>query len=354
MVEFTPTPPNKEGWARRPTMRDVAAVAGVSLSTVSRVVNGHGAVRADLAERVRNAVEMLGYRRDLTASTLRRADRASASVGLVLGDVSNPFFAAIHRGVEEVARSRGVLTFVGSSDEDPEREQELVHGFCGRRVDGLVLASVARDQSYLLRDLQAGMGIVFIDRPPEAIEADAVLIDNSGAAATAVDHLAESGHRRIAFLGDREQIFTARERRAGYREALARQLIPYDEELVRSGLDSSESSFQATQALLALAEPPTALLTGQNLITDGAVHALGAAGRRRDVAVVGIDDLTLADAVEPAITVVAQDPIGLGHAAADLLFARLDGETGPPRRVLMPTRLIVRGSGEITPAATAG
>ena len=174
-----------------------------------------------------------------------------------------------------------------------------------------------------------------------------MLIDNSGAAATAVDHLAESGHRRIAFLGDREQIFTARERRAGYREALARQLIPYDEELVRTGLDSSESSFQATEALLALAEPPTALLTGQNLITDGAVHALGAAGRRRDVAVVGIDDLTLADAVEPAITVVAQDPIGLGHAAADLLFARLDGETGPPRRVLMPTRLIVRGSGEI-------
>jgi LacI family transcriptional regulator len=343
------TTPNKEGWARRPTMHDVAAVAGVSLSTVSRVVNGQGAVRADLAERVRNAVEMLGYRRDLTASTLRRADRASASVGLVLGDVSNPFFAAIHRGVEEVARSRGVLTFVGSSDEDPEREQELVHGFCGRRVDGLVLASVARDQSYLLRDLQAGMGIVFIDRPPEAIEADAVLIDNSGAAATAVDHLAESGHRRIAFLGDREQIFTARERRAGYREALARRLIPYDEEVVRTGLDSSESSFRATEALLALAEPPTALLTSQNLITEGAVHALGAAGRRRDVAVVGLDDLTLADAVEPAITVVAQDPVGLGHAAADLLFARLDGETGPPRRVLMPTRLIVRGSGEITP-----
>jgi LacI family transcriptional regulator len=335
-------------------MHDVAAVAGVSLSTVSRVVNAQGGVREDLAERVRDAVDMLGYRRDLTASTLRRADRASASVGLVLGDVSNPFFAAIHRGVEEVARSRGVLTFAGSSDEDPERERELVHGFCGRRVDGLVLASVARDQSYLLRDLQAGMGVVFIDRPPEGIDADAVLIDNAGAASGAVDHLMKSGHRRLAFLGDREQIFTARERRRGYREALARHLVPFDESLVRTGLDSSEPAFKATQSLLGLDDPPTALLTSQNLITGGAVHALRAAGRQRDVAVVGIDDLTLADALEPAVTVVAQDPIGLGHTAADLLFARLDGETGPPKQVLMPTKLIVRGSGEIGPAMVTG
>ncbi len=332
-------------------MHDVAAVAGVSLSTVSRVVNGHGGVREDLAERVRDAVAVLGYRRDLTASNLRRADRASASVGLVLGDVSNPFFSAIHRGVEEVARSRGVLTFVGSSDEDPERERELVQGFCGRRVDGLVLASVARDQTYLLRDVHAGMAVVFIDRPPEAIEADTVLIDNAGAAAAAVDHLVGNGHTRIAFLGDREQIFTARERRAGYRDALARHLVRYDPDLVLGGLDSSESAFEATRSLLALDEPPTALLASQNLITSGAVRALQADARQHDVAVVGIDDLTLADAVEPAITVVAQDPIGLGHAAADLLFARLDGETGPAREVLMPTRLIVRGSGEIAPAA---
>ena len=333
-------------------MHDVAAVAGVSLSTVSRVVNGHGGVREDLAERVRDAVAVLGYRRDLTASNLRRADRASASVGLVLGDVSNPFFSAIHRGVEEVARSRGVLTFVGSSDEDPERERELVQGFCGRRVDGLVLASVARDQTYLLRDVQAGMAVVFIDRPPEAIEADTVLIDNAGAAAAAVDHLV--GNR-----GTPASPSWATASRSSPLASVApatatlsrRHLVRYDPDLVLGGLDSSESAFEATRSLLALDEPPTALLASQNLITSGAVRALQADARQHDVAVVGIDDLTLADAVEPAITVVAQDPIGLGHAAADLLFARLDGETGPAREVLMPTRLIVRGSGEIAPAA---
>src|SRR3954463_5327396 len=141
---------------RRPTMREVAAVAGVSLSTVSRVVNGGGGVRADLAERVRDAVELLGYRHNLTASILRRADGQSATVGLIFEDVSNPFFSAVHRGVEDVARARGVLTFVGSSHERPERERELAEAFGARGVDGLVIVPCATDQSYLLREHQAG------------------------------------------------------------------------------------------------------------------------------------------------------------------------------------------------------
>src|SRR3954471_534538 len=137
---------------RRPTMREVAAVADVSLSTVSRVVNGGAGVREDLAERVRDAVELLGYRHNLTASSLRRADRLSASIGLIFEDVSNPFFSAVHRGVEEVARERGVLTFAGSSDEVPERERELAESFSARRVDGLVIAPASSDHSYLQRD----------------------------------------------------------------------------------------------------------------------------------------------------------------------------------------------------------
>ncbi|MCW2569244.1 MAG: cytR 5, partial [Mycobacterium sp.] len=150
--------------ARRPTMKDVAVLAGVSLSTVSRVVNGENA-RPDLIARVQHAVGMLGYRRDLTASTLRRADRVSASIGLVVADVGNPFFAAVQRGVEEVARQRGVLGFTGSSDEDPDRERELAHALTGRRVDGLIIVPTGDDQSYLLTERQAGMAFVFVDRP---------------------------------------------------------------------------------------------------------------------------------------------------------------------------------------------
>ena len=163
-------------------MREVAAVAGVSLSTVSRVVNGGEGVRDDLVERVRDAVELLGYRHNLTASTLRRADRQSASIGLIFEDVSNPFFGVVHRGVEDAARERGVLTLVGSSDEEPDRERELAAAFSSRGVDGLIVATAAEDSSYLLRDRAAGVALAFVDRPPKFIDADAVVSDNAGGA----------------------------------------------------------------------------------------------------------------------------------------------------------------------------
>src|SRR5690242_10204557 len=201
-------------------MKEVARVADVSLATVSRVVNGTGDVRPDLAERVQEAVRLLGYRRDLTASTLRRADRQSASIGLIIEDVSNPFFSAVHRGVEDVARSRGVLTFVGSSDENPDRERELAEAFGARGVDGLVIVPCAGDQSYLMRDHRAGTALVFVDRPPRFIPGNAVVSDNVGGARAAVEHLVAAGHRRIAFLGDRLSVFTAQERQAGYRQGL--------------------------------------------------------------------------------------------------------------------------------------
>src|SRR6478735_12789732 len=214
--------------SRRPTMREVAAVAGVSLSTVSRVVNGGEGVRADLTVRVRDAVELLGYRHNLTASTLRRADRQSASIGLIFEDVSNPFFGAVHRGVEDVARTRGVLTLVGSSDEEPERELELAEAFGARGVDGLIVATAVADSSYLARERAAGVALVFVDRPPSFLDADTVVSDNFGGASQAVEHLLAAGHRRIGFLGDRPDVYTASERLRGYQETLARHEVTED------------------------------------------------------------------------------------------------------------------------------
>src|SRR3954447_12633856 len=194
---------------RRPTMKEVAAVAGVSLATVSRVINGDGNVRDDLAVRVRDAVALLGYRQNLTASTLRRADGLSASIGLILEDVSNPFSAAVHRGAEEVARERGLLTLAGSADERPERGGELAESFAARGVDGMIIAPAPGDHGYLQRDRAAGLAVVFVDRPPGFIDADTVLSDNAGGARAAVTHLIAAGHRRIAFLGDRPELATA-------------------------------------------------------------------------------------------------------------------------------------------------
>jgi LacI family transcriptional regulator len=333
--------------ARRPTMREVAAVADVSLSTVSRVVNGGAGVREDLAERVRDAVEMLGYRHNLTASTLRRADRSSATIGLIFEDVSNPFFGAVHRGVEDVARERGVLTLVGSSDEEPQRERELADAFMARGVDGLIVASAVRDNAYLLRERAAGLALAFVDRPPRFIDADAVVSDNAGGARAAVEHLIATGHRRIGFMGDRPDLFTAAERLRGYLEALAKHDLPEDLELVRHPRFRGVDAYETTRELLDGKDPPTALFMGQNLISMGAVRAVHAAGLQHEVAMVGFDDIPLADVVEPGVTVVAQDAHALGRAAAELLFSRLDGHDGPTRRLVVPTRLVERGSGEI-------
>src|SRR5215216_3837941 len=332
--------------ARRPTMKEVATLAGVSLATVSRVVNGDGKVRPDLAERVHEAVSLLGYRRDLTATNLRRADRASASVGIVFDDVANPFHAALLRGVETVARTRGVLPLVGSSDEDADRERELAEAFLSRRVDGLIVVPSGPDHSYLRAERDAGVGLVFVDRPPAFIDADCVLSDNAGGAFAATTHLIAAGHRRIGFLGDLSRIYTAVERLRGYREALAEHGVGFDERLVRMELHDSASAAAATGDLLAADEPPTALFTAQNLITVGAVQRLRELALNRRIALVGFDDLPLADAVEPGLTVVAQDAHELGRLTAELLFARLDGDGGPTRRVEVPTRLIERGSGE--------
>jgi len=327
---------------RRPTMKDVAALAGVSLSTVSRVVNGDPG-RPDLAKRIEDAIALLGYERDLTASTLRRADRASGSIGLLLSDVGNPFFASVLRGIEDVARTRSSMTVVASSDEDPDRERALAATLTARRVDGLIIVPAGADNSYL-RTRRGQVPLVFIDRPPRYLDADAVLSDNYGGTRTAARHLLRHGHSRVAFLGDRRGLHTAAERLRGFRSAVPDGPICSD-------LDTSEAAEAATHEMLDR-HAPTALLAGQNLITIGAARALRTRGEQHRIALVGFDDVPLADLLDPGITVVAQQPVELGREAATRLFARIDGDTGPTRAVTIPTRLIERGSGELRPASS--
>jgi LacI family transcriptional regulator, galactose operon repressor len=327
---------------RRPTMKDVAALANVSLSTVSRFINGEPG-RPELFRRIQEAIDLLGYQRDLTASTLRRADRASASVGVVVADVGNPFFAAVLRGIEEVARARGSVTVTASSDEDPDRERELAAALIARRIDGLIVVPAADDSGHL----RAGrVPVAFVDRPPRFLDADAVLSDNAGGTARATGHLVGRGHTRIGFLGDRAGIFTCTERLRGYRSALASAGLPDDPALVRLDLDQGVVG-TAVAELLALPRPPTALIASQNLLTIGAVRALRRLGQQHLVAFIGFDEVPLADVVEPSVTIVAQHPVTLGRRAAELLFERIGGYTGPGRTVVVETELIMRASSEV-------
>ncbi|TMF40059.1 MAG: LacI family transcriptional regulator [Chloroflexi bacterium] len=335
-------------------MRDVAALAKVSLKTVSRVVNGETGVSPRLAKRVMTARDRLGYRHDLTASSLRRSDGRSLTIGVLLEDVSNPFASTLHRAIEDVAVERRVLVLAGSSDEDEDRERQLVSAFVSRRVDGLIIQPSSHDHSYLHTERRAGTPVVFVDRPPSFLDADAVVTDNAAGIRGAVRHLVEQGHRRIAYLGDMRSIATAAERHQGYVEELAEQKIGVDATLVRLDLRGIEKAEAAAREVLARPQRPTAIIAGQNLITIGAFRALRALDLHRRVALVGFDDFLLADLLEPGITVIAQDPAAIGRTAAAVLFRRLDGDRSPSQVHTVRTRMITRGSGEIRPYPPGG
>jgi LacI family transcriptional regulator len=333
----------------RPTLRDVAALAGVSVKTASRVVSGESGVVAAKVEAVRRAVEQLDYRRDLHASSLRRADGRSAAVAAIFEDLANHFSAEVHRALEDVAREHGTLILAGSLDESPERERDLVRAFIDRRVDAIVIAPASDHQGYLQREVPTSTPVVFVDRAPHGWDTDAVVTDNAAASAGVVRHLAASGHRRVAFLGDLMTITTAADRYSGYRDGMAELELAPRSDYVATGLHDEQSAEAAVRAMFDLEQPPTALFTAQNNITVVAIRTLQALGLENRVALVGFDDFPLADLVRPGITVMAQDPTAIGRHAGEIAFARMSGDRSPPRTTVVPTRLVVRGSGEIPP-----
>jgi LacI family transcriptional regulator len=339
---------------RAPTIGDVATLARVSMKTVSRVINRQPTVSPEIVARVEDAIRLLDYHPNVAAISLRRSDHKTSTIGLLLEDVANPFSSTLHRAVEDTAKRHGMLVFAGSSDEDPDREREVLGAFARHRVDGLIVMPAGRHhEGPLVEQRQLGKPVVLVDRLVEHLDTDSVTADNRQGAREAVRHLAAHGHRRIAFLGDSRFIWTARERHAGYREGLSMEGIRYDPDLVRQDFPTIELAEGAALDLLASAHPPTALFTAQNLITLGAVRALRQRELQHRVALIGFDELTLADLLDPATSAIAQDPHTLGRIAAELLFARLAGDRSPSSHVVVPTRLVARGSGEI-PAPQAG
>ncbi|MDQ7905789.1 LacI family DNA-binding transcriptional regulator [Phytohabitans sp. ZYX-F-186] len=350
---MTQSDPVAAPYRQRATLRDVAAMAGVSIKTVSRVVNGESGVTPAKVAAVTRAIHQLDYRPNVSASALRRANRRTAVIGMVLEDLANPFSSALLRAVEDTANERQVLILAGSVDEDQGRERTLVRAFSERRVDGLIVAPVGEDQGYLRAEIEAGTPTVFVDRPPQGIRADCVLCDNEGGARTAVHHLADAGHRHVGYLGDLRIIPTAQQRFAGYQRACLERGLPWRPADHAHDLHTVEEATAATVRLLRSADPPTALFASQNLVTIGAIAALQRLGLEGTVALVGFDDFPMADLLKPRVSVIAQDPARMGRVAAELLFQRLDGDRSGPRRTVLPTTTIPRGSGEIRPPSGA-
>ena len=337
--------------ASRPTMRHVAALAGVGIKTVSRVINDEPGVSEATRDKVLSASRQLNYQLDMAAGSLRRAGRRTLSVGLLLPSVSNPFSGEINRAIEDALGARGIAVFAASLDDDPATG-------AGHRC-GVSWAACRRAYPHAHREKPGvripehsrDLPLVFIDREPVGVEADAVVTDNAAGAAAAAAHLIDGGHTRLAYLGDRTDIQTARERRRGFMEEIGRQGIPTSAIPVRENLHDEESARLAALEFLTAGEPPTAIFSSQNLITFGAMRALRELGLSTRVALIGFDDFTLADMMDPGVTVIAQHPERIGKLAAERLLARIDGDQQPPQTYVVPSELIQRGSGELRPPA---
>src|SRR4051812_18175013 len=308
------------------TMRQVAERAGVSAKTVSRVMNNDRYVSAEVRQRVQRAIEELQYVPNLLARTFRSG--RDAAIGVAVPDISDPFFAAVTHAIEQIARTRGTAVFVTSLGTDGHDEQAGVEALLGRQIVGLVSTPVAADQSYL-RPWQRRTAMVFIDRRPSKITADSVIEDDRGGAHNATTHLIDRGHRRIAFIGDQPSISTTIRRLDGYRAALRDAGIGEDRDLVTVGITSSADAAECTAKLLALPDAPTALFSSNTKCSIGIVAVLQEMDRT-DVALISFGDVPLAAALQPALTVIDQDPDALGRFAATRLFERLDN---PGRRL---------------------
>jgi LacI family transcriptional regulator len=327
----------------RATMQDVAAAAGVSPKTVSRVINLEPGVADTTVTRVHNAIAELGYRRNSLALNLRKGV-SIASVGMVVENLGNSETGLVAQAVDEVARRNDKELLIASSGRDAGHERQLVTDLLRRGVEGLLIVGTATDYRYLEPDLRLGARVVFLYWGPSELEADVVALDNAACAKRAVEHLAAYGHRQIAYIGSASPLVSAIGRHRGYLEAIeAMDLATHHSLLKAEPTNSAAAAEAATRLLLARPDPPTAMLAEHAGICVGVMRAL------RDspapVSLVGLDDSDMAEVLD--ITVVKYDPSEVGRAAAELLFARLAGDSRPPQRISVPTRLVVRGSGEV-------
>jgi LacI family transcriptional regulator len=326
---------------RLATVRDVAGRAGVSQATAARALGGYGSVSARARQRVLDAAAALQYQPNDVARAL--ASGATKTIGLIVGDVENPFFAAAARGLSDVVEEYGYTLLLANSDENIERERRAVE-VIRARVDGLVLAPASDASGAALQGQHSQ--VVLLDRGIRGLSVDTVTAENAAGATRAVEHMLALGHRRIGVIADSPDIHSTGQRLRGYRTALRAAGLPADPELVSVGSSSQQGGYEAAMRLLRRRPHLEAIFATSNFMTAGAVRALRELGLvlARDVALVGFDDTDWATLIDPPITIVRQPVTAMGRKAGELLMDRLGGDTAPARRIRLRTELVIRRS----------
>lgn len=334
--------------ARRATIREVAETAGVSRSTASRALTGRGYVAPLVRDRVREVARGLGYVPDATARHLRQ--QASQSIGVLVSDLNNPFYAGLAAGISQQARKRQYTMMLGDDGGSPEVEAEAAEAFVALRVAGVIVTPVSAEIStYLARQR---VPVVEVDRQFAAGACDAVVVDNENAARRVTGQLLDLGHRRIALVIDEMHWTTGRGRLAGYRAALASAGVPLDDSLVvTAGWDVDAARIESHK-LLSRSERPTAVFAANNVLAEGVWRAAAELDLSipDQLSLVSFDDVAWMSLVRPGVTAVAQDPVALGEAAISQLFERIQSPNAPVRTVLLSATVAERGSTAPPPA----
>jgi DNA-binding LacI/PurR family transcriptional regulator len=326
------------------SIKDVAQLAGVSSATVSRVLAGKPHVREDVRQRVLQAVKQLGYQPSRVARSLRV--RSSQIIGLIISDIQNPFFTALVRAVEDQAYAHQYAIFLCNSDENSHKEALYIDLMLSERVAGVILTPTRETGSPARKLQEAGIPVVVVDRRIRDMDLDTVVLDNVAAAHSLVAHLIAQGHRRIGAVLASAAITTGAERCQGYQLALAESGIPGDPALVRTGLPREVLGYQFTSELLDLPEPPTALFTGNNLLTIGALRAIHERNLSipKDLSLVAFDDMEWTSLISPKLTVVAQPTYAMGRTAAELILRRIADPGHPSEQIIFKPELQIRES----------
>ncbi len=326
-------------------MVDVARAAGVSLATVSSAINGSAPVSAELKARVQAAVAEVGYQVNAVARSLKKG--STGTIGLMITDITNPFFTNVIHSIQDAAHRRGYSVMLCCSDEDPAKERLHLQLLTDRMVDGLIIATAGHTDELHGLWRSGRTPIVLIDRLIEGIEADAVIIDNVAATRDAIRHLVAQGHRRIGIITGRREISTSRERYEGYCQALVEAGLPADEELIAPAVRfSSQDGYGAAMKLLALPDRPTAIFASNNLSAIGLMRAIKDMGLNcpDDVSVACFDDFDWANVFHPRLTTVAQPTQAIGVQATTMLIERLKDVALAPRVIRLKAELRVRDS----------
>ncbi|MEE1845837.1 MULTISPECIES: LacI family DNA-binding transcriptional regulator [unclassified Streptomyces] len=330
------------------SIKDVAAQAGVSVATVSRVLNSHPSVSPDARTRVRAAVDALGYRPNAVARSLRTDQ--TRTLGLVISDVLNPYFTELARFVEEEARALGYSVIIGNADERPELQDHHVRTLLDRRIDGLLVSPADGDSALMADVARDGTPMVFVDRWMPGVDVPVVRADGRDAIRDLVAHLHALGHRRLAIIAGPAATTTGNERVEAFREALRAYQLTLPDVHIGQGDFQADSGRRVTERFLALPEPPEVVFAADNLMALGALDAIRAAGLRvpQDIGLAAFDDIPWFVHTDPPITAIAQPTGELGRAAVRALVDIVEGRS--PRSVTLPARLVVRRScGEPAP-----